>query len=297
MQSTIDTNLKSCIITFTNTAKKNALSLDVLEQLSALLDKCATDTTIHSIILTGANDDKQVGASKGNNFFSAGSNLSFFNEYSNLTNNNNLREHQQQQLVQGFNKAATIANNFIISLVSFPKPIIAAVNGHALGLGALLLLHCDFVYMVHYATFLTPFSLIGIHAEGGSSLLYPWAMGRAFASQPMFAAKQLQAKELLKLRMVNSLFDSEQQVLEAAKATAAQVAKITCDTLIENKRLVMEGIYGGSAHVAQVCRRESEALKKGGMDTVALFLRYNAKLKQRRDAMKTNNGETINSKL
>lgn len=254
---------KTVLIKFTNCKKKNALSVSVLQDLTNLLKQLASNSTINSIIFTGSHDEN----SNATEFFSSGSDLSFFNSaiINSLQNDNNL----------AFNHAASVANEFILQVAQFPKIIIAAVNGSAFGLGALLLLHCDFVFMVKDARFLTPFSIIGIHAEGGASYLYPYQFGKCRASEPMILAKKLSASELKENNLVNELCLNREQVMQKALETATSISALAVQTVIDNKMFILQSAFGGK--VLDACRREGKALERGGKETLELFLQYNKK--------------------
>jgi enoyl-CoA hydratase/carnithine racemase len=141
--------------------KKNAITQDMYRAMSDAIDTAQNNPAIRCMIITG-----------GSGVFTAGNDLEDF-------------------LHDGTSDAgAPRANNatkFLYSLAQNVKPIIAAVDGVAIGIGTTLLFHCDYVLASTTATFTTPFIHLGLVPEGASSLLMPRTMGhqRAFATLVM----------------------------------------------------------------------------------------------------------------
>jgi len=114
---------------------------------------------------------------------------------------------------------------FIEALIGTETPIVAAVNGHAIGIGSTMLLHCDLVYAADGARFHMPFVNIGLCPEAGSSFLLPLLMGHRQAAEMFYLGKTLNAVEAARLGLVNAVYPASQlesEAMEAAEGIAAQ---------------------------------------------------------------------------
>ena len=90
-------------------------------------------------------------------------------------------------------------------LARFDKPLVAAIDGAAIGVGATLCFHCDLVYATTNARFSMPFVNLGLTPEAGSSLLAPLRFGAAKAAEFLLLAEPFDAETALRLGLVNAL--------------------------------------------------------------------------------------------
>ncbi len=109
-------------------------------------------------------------------------------------------------------------------LPSIPKPIIAAINGPAAGLGLILALYCDLRFASEKARFSTAFARRGLIAEHGISWLLPRIVGLPNALDLLFSARTIDSDEALRLGLVNRLFP-ENAFMEGVLAYAGELAK------------------------------------------------------------------------
>ncbi len=181
-------------IRMARTEKKNALNAEMYEALATALTASHSDPDVHVRILTG---------SEG--VFTAGNDIADFMA---------ARERGEEVL------APTLA--FLRSLVYAEKPIIAAVDGLAIGIGTTLLLHCDLAYATPEAVFVTPFLDLGLVPEAASSLLAPQRMGYSGAFALLVAGKPLTAEAALRAHLVNLIVPRE----NLDKHTLAVAAKL-----------------------------------------------------------------------
>ena len=130
------------ILTFDRPAKKNAITSAMYQELTASLNEAAGDFEVRTVILTGAGET-----------FTAGNDIFDF-----------MNEPAKDESAPGF--------QFLAALHNFPKPLISAVQGSAVGIGTTALLHCDLVYAALDAKFQMPFVNLGLVPEAGSSLLF-----------------------------------------------------------------------------------------------------------------------------
>jgi enoyl-CoA hydratase/carnithine racemase len=126
---------------------------------------------------------------------------------------------------------------FLRALVFSEKPVIAAVDGMAVGVGATLLLHCDLAYASPEALFMAPFTDLGLVPEAASSLLAPERMGYARAFAFLVAGEPLTAEAARQAGLINAVVPREG--LEAhALAAAAMLAAKPQEALSLSRRLV-----------------------------------------------------------
>src|ERR1044072_5625874 len=98
---------------------------------------------------------------------------------------------------------ASNATKFLYSLAHNAKPIIAAVDGVAIGIGTTMLFHCDYVLASKTATFSTPFIHLGLVPEGASSLLIPRTIGHQLAYSMLVMGRKFSADEAREAGFVN----------------------------------------------------------------------------------------------
>lgn len=126
---------------------------------------------------------------------------------------------------------------FLRALLTFPKPLLAAVEGYAIGLGTTMLLHFDLVYAASNAVFRFPFVSLGLVPEAGSSYLLPRAIGDKRANDLLFFADRFDAARALEVGIINQIFMTDElypRTMERAKKLAAQ----PCEALVATKRLL-----------------------------------------------------------
>jgi len=138
---------------------------------------------------------------------------------------------------------------FLRAIVRFPKPIVAAVCGPAVGIGATMLLHCDLVYAGEGAILLFPFVDLGLVPEAGSSLLLPERIGRHRAAAALMLGDPIPARAALDAGLVNQVLP-DAEVLGFAHAQATRLAAKPAEAVAETKRLLRAG--GQDAVLARI---------------------------------------------
>lgn len=177
---TTDNNITK--IMFNRPEKKNAINHKMYREIiSALQEAAKDDSTI--AVFTGNGD-----------YYTSGNDL---NNFSNV---------QPSEMKKMAKDAAELLKEFVGSFIDFPKPLIAVVNGPAVGISVTLLGLFDVVYASDRATFHTPFSQLGQSPEGCSSYLFPKIMGSAKANEILLFNKKLTASEACALGLVNEVF-------------------------------------------------------------------------------------------
>jgi len=127
--------------------------------------------------------------------------------------------------------------NFVKCLINFPKPILAVVNGPAVGVGVTMLPHCDVVYASSSATFTTPFSKIGISPEACSSHMFPAIMGIGKASEMLLFNKMMTAEEASAAGLVTQVFPPDRLHVEVDKRIKEMV-DLPLKSLLYGKELM-----------------------------------------------------------
>lgn len=182
---------QTLILTISNPELKNALGPEIYAAGIEALNAAETNPEIRSVIITGE------GAA-----FCAGGNLQ------RLLANRQQPKDVQAQSIDGL-------HNWIDSIRTYPKPIIAAVEGAAAGAGFSLALACDFCVAADNAVFVMSYSTVGLSPDGGGS----WALGRAMprqlANELLMCGERINAQRLHALGLVNRVCSSGSALREA----------------------------------------------------------------------------------
>jgi enoyl-CoA hydratase/carnithine racemase len=126
------------------------------------------------------------------------------------------------------------------AISTFPKPIVAAVCGPAVGIGTTMLFHCDLVYAGDNAAFSMPFVNLGLCPEAASSYLAPQLMGYGRAAEALLLGEPFLAESALEMGLISRIVPpSEANAL--AQRQARKLAAKPLSALIETKRLMKKG--------------------------------------------------------
>ena len=182
-------------ITFTRPDKKNAFTAAMYAQLYELLREAERDPEVRVVVVTGAGTD-----------FSAG---------------NDLRDFVDDPPTNGDAPVFRV----IRALAFFDKPLIAAVEGVAVGIGTTMLLHCDLVYAGDGAMFLLPFVNLAVTPEAGSSLLLPRLVGYPMAMEMILLGEPFDVALAQQVGLINKITRRGESLAVAMKDAAKIVAK------------------------------------------------------------------------
>jgi peroxisomal 3,2-trans-enoyl-CoA isomerase len=136
------------------------------------------------------------------------------------------------------NDAVVMLEDYVNAWIDFSKPLIAAVNGPAMGVAVTTLALCDIVYCTADATFNTPFSKLGQSPEGLSSYLFPRLMGQSKANEVLLFGKTLSAQEAVDRNLVAEVFPNKQTFLQEVLAKATTYAQFPAEGLVKVKALI-----------------------------------------------------------
>ncbi|MBN8748165.1 2,3-dehydroadipyl-CoA hydratase [Xylophilus ampelinus] len=126
---------------------------------------------------------------------------------------------------------------FLRNIAQFPKPIVAAVCGPAVGIGTTLLFHCDLVYAGDNAAFSMPFVNLGLCPEAASSLLVPQMFGYHRAAEALLLGEPFMAEAALEVGLVNRVVPPT-ECNAIAQQQARKLAAKPLSALVETKRLM-----------------------------------------------------------
>ncbi len=130
---------------------------------------------------------------------------------------------------------------FLHAISAFPKPVLAAVCGPAVGIGTTMLFHCDLVYAGDNAAFSMPFVNLGLCPEAASSLLVPQMMGYHRAAEALLLGEPFMAEAALEVGLVNRVLPPL-ETNNYAQAIAKKLAAKPKSSLVETKRLMKKGL-------------------------------------------------------
>ncbi|MDO8455671.1 MAG: enoyl-CoA hydratase [Burkholderiaceae bacterium] len=142
---------------------------------------------------------------------------------------------------------------FLRAISTFPKPLLAAVCGPAVGIGTTMLFHCDLVYAGDNAAFAMPFVNLGLCPEAASSLLVPQMLGYHRAAEALLLGEPFMAEAALEVGLVNRVLPPT-EANNYAQIQARKLAAKPISALIETKRLMKKG---QSALIAQQISEEA----------------------------------------
>ena len=198
------------VITLRRPEKKNAITHDMYRAMSDAIDTAQNNPAIRCLIITG-----------GSGVFTAGNDLEdFLNDASNTDA-----------------PRASNATKFLYSLAHNVKPIIAAVDGIAIGIGTTMLFHCDYVLASKTATFSTPFIHLGLVPEGASSLLMPRTMGHQRAFAMLVMGRTVSADDARVAGFVNVVVAPGHTEAEARKV-AREICALPAEAVAISRKLL-----------------------------------------------------------
>jgi enoyl-CoA hydratase/carnithine racemase len=234
----VDDAARVRLVTLDRPEARNALDTEHYHGLADALDGAAAAADLAVVVITGT-----AGA------FCAGQDLA---EMGRLATTGTTTE---ARTGHGFQR-------FISTLGAFPKPVVAAVNGLAVGLGVTMLPYCDLVLAAADARFRTPFVSLGVVPEAGSSFTLPTLLGPQAAAHTLLTGEWLDASDARACRLVWRVCPAD-QLLDEALGLARAVARMPLVSLVETKRLLRTG-WTDAAAAARGREEEVFARLTGG---------------------------------
>jgi enoyl-CoA hydratase len=215
----IDRSPPTVIITINRPQVLNALSRDTLAEIERAIDDVGEDDEIRAVILTGS----------GTKAFAAGADIAGLQALSSAQ--------------EGYQHSRR-SHQLLRKMAVLPKPVIAAVNGYALGGGCELAMAADIIIASENARFGQPEVNLGIIPGFGGTQRLPRLVGRTKALELIFTGDRITAEEALRIGLVNKVVPIE-SLLETARAMAATIAEKAPLAIALAKRSVYEGLEAG----------------------------------------------------
>ena len=225
-----------CRVAMNRPSKKNAINLQMYEEIQRAMSEAAADDGTRAFLLTGTGD-----------YYSSGNDLSNFTE--------NMPPEGPKKLAAD---AAAVLEQFVNAFIDFPKPLIAAVNGPAVGIPVTLLGLVDVAYASERATFHTPFTALGQAPEACSSVMFPRMMGPQAANEVLLMGRKLTAIEAKERGIVADVFEDASLHTEAMKR-AKTFASLPPQSMVMSKGIVRAGM--GKEALKEVNKKECELLE------------------------------------
>ena len=214
------------VLTISNPEHRNALGPEMYAAGVEALNIAETNPDVRCVVLTGEGDT-----------FCAGGNLQ------RLQANRQKPPEVQAQSIENL-------HSWIEAIRTFPKPVIAAVEGPAAGAGFSLALACDLIVAARNAVFVMAYSSVALSPDGGGSWSLAQALPRQLVNELLMSGERIGAQRLHELGVVNRLCDAGQALgtaLEWSEKLAARAPKVMSSI----KELVSEaGAHDLSAHLA-----------------------------------------------
>lgn len=204
-------------VTLARADKKNALTNAMYGALADALGRAESDPAIRVVLLQGEGDS-----------FTAGNDLSDFSAQAR-------GEHQGERHVL----------RFLNALATATRPLVAAVQGNAVGVGTTMLLHCDLVYVADSARLSTPFVNLALVPEAASSLLMPARIGHARAFAMFALGEVIDGAGAAALGLANAVVPAT-ELHARARAAAVALSRRPLGALAATKRLMRDAaVIGG----------------------------------------------------
>ncbi len=240
-----DVHIEPGVVTtlrFNRPQKKNAITAAMYTALADGLEAAANDPEVRVVLILGAG-----GA------FTAGNDLKDF-----LANPPKGEDAPVFRVLEG--------------LRQFPKPLVAAVDGVAVGIGTTMLLHCDLVYCSDRARFQLPFINLGLTPEGGASYLLPRAVGRQRASSWLFFGEPISPAEALEAGIVNAVLPPDD--LEAFARARCEVLATKSPSGLAAAKALMRVNEQEDLRVAMVREAGEIVTRLESPEAIAAFTRF-----------------------
>jgi enoyl-CoA hydratase/carnithine racemase len=188
--------------------KKNALTRAMYSGMAEVLVQADQDKSVRAVLITG-----------DEGCFTSGNDVADF----------------IQAPPSGLNSEVF---QFMQALFEFSKPVVAAVNGPAVGIGTTMLLHCDLVYVSRDAKLKMPFVNLGLCPEYGSSLILPRLLGHARAAELLLLGQSFTGEQAAAWGIANQAMDSGEATLARAREMALRFQQLAPAAVADSKRLM-----------------------------------------------------------
>ena len=219
------TDKEVAIITLNQPETLNALSVELEQELIQAFRGCKEDSQIRAVILTGA----------GRAFCSGG----------------DINKMEKGVDVIEGKFWAELAGQIVEGIVNLPKPVIAAVNGPAVGGGMNLALVCDMVIASEKAFFSESFAVVGLTPDTGGHFILPRLVGYRKALELIFTAERVDAKKALKIGLINKVVPAD-QLMDEAFSLAKKLAQGPTQAFGLSKAIMMKAFSSNMRDILEL---------------------------------------------
>lgn len=195
-------------VEFQRPERRNAITIAMYQGLSDALERAADDPELRAVLLRGQAD-----------CFTAGNDLHDF--------------------LDPATRQTGAAPRFLRTIAAFPKPIVAAVGGPAVGIGTTMLLHCDLVIAAASARFQLPFVPLGLCPEAGASMLLPQMAGPRVAAELLLLGDFFDAARARKIGLVNRVVNDD-ALIDEAVALAERLTMLPMEAVRTTKAMLRQ---------------------------------------------------------
>jgi enoyl-CoA hydratase len=220
MQVALEVRGHVAVLTLDNPGKLNALSMEMLDAIGGHLDRIEGDDAVRAVVITGA----------GEKAFAAGADIG----------------HMREASVQEARDYAELGHALFARIEAFPKPVIAAINGFALGGGCELVLACDIRLASDTARLGQPEVNLGIFPGWGGTQRLPRLTTPGFAKDLIFTGRHVRADEAHGAGLVNHVYP-QAELVDRAVALGEEIARKSPLAVAVAKGLVNEALEGDYA--------------------------------------------------
>tara|TARA_R110000751_G_scaffold204095_2_gene308593 strand:+ start:178 stop:948 length:771 start_codon:yes stop_codon:yes gene_type:complete len=199
-------------LTMNRPDKKNALTQNMYGSMADAIAAAQQDPAIRAVVIQGSNS-----------CFTSGNDVGDF-------------------VNSPRSDTKTPVYHFLRAICNAEKPLIAAVNGPAVGVGTTMLLHCDLVFVADNARLKMPFVNLGLCPEAGSSYLLPRLLGHLRAAELLLLGDEISGHRATEIGLANRALPAGEAVLEAAQQAAQRIAEQPPASVKLTKQLIKQGV-------------------------------------------------------
>lgn len=218
------------LITLNRGTFLNAFDREQYAAFNGALKAAAADDSVHAVVVTGTG-----------RAFSAGADV-----------------YDMSATSIGGSAADSSLDSMLPLLETYPKPLIGAINGLAVGIGCTMLGHFDILIMGRSGRLRMPFATLGLSPEAGSTVLLPQRIGWQRTALALFIGDWIEPDQAVEWGMALSVSEDD-ALVDDAMALAARIAQAPLTTLVETKQLLLAARTPG---VIEAREREGAALRR-----------------------------------
>ena len=201
---------QTLVISLNRPEKMNAITRSMYAGLAQNLNEAAGDFSVRAVVISSEGDH-----------FTAGNDIKDF-------------------MANPPTEESSDVARFLASLLEFPKPLIAAVKGNAIGVGTTMLLHCDITIASETTKFSMPFVNLGLVPEAGATLLFPRLVGYQRAAQILLTGEPFSAEQAVEMGLIAGVAENPKDEI---KKIALKLASQPPSAILQTKALLKSDLH------------------------------------------------------